>query len=371
MPEPRPELSWADDCIASVTTGLRRVPLPRPWGPDVTTIDLIEVTVTTAAGRVGHGFSWTPTIGGAAVEAMLRSDIAPRAVGSGLDPEVQWDELWWQLHEAGSAGVTTFALAGLDLALWDLRARTESASLGGLLTRLGRRPRPQVEVYGSGVNLHYPLEDLLEQARRWVGLGYDAVKMKVGGPDLAVDVDRVAAVRDVIGPDRRLMIDANQRWDLRRALAAASALERFQPAWLEEPLLSDDLAAHVELRRETAIPIAVGESIHSVWRFREWLDAGAADILQPNVIRVGGITPFLRIADEATTRGATVHPHLLPELSGQLAPFLPEGSLVEAVDGAMFAELGILAGPGPIDIQGPTLTTTDRPGLGLDLRSTR
>jgi len=206
---------------------------------------------------------------------------------------VVWDRLWAHLREAGAGGVTTIALAGVDLALWDLHCGERS-----LADVLGRR-RAAVPVYGSGVNRHYTLEELVAQARRWKAAGYPAVKIKVGLPDLREDVERVAAVREVIGPDVALMVDANQRWDLLRARRAIEALAPYGLHWVEEPLPADDVAAHVELRRSVDVPIAVGENVHTGYGFRDLLAAGACDVVQPNVVRVGGITPFLRIAELA------------------------------------------------------------------------
>jgi L-alanine-DL-glutamate epimerase-like enolase superfamily enzyme len=208
------------------------------------------------------------------------------------------------------------------------------------------------------------------QAERWVAAGFHAVKVKVGGPDLAEDVRRVAAVRDVIGPDRGLMLDANQRWDLDQAVGSFRALAPFGPAWIEEPLRADDLASHVRLREATAalgIPIALGENLYTRYRFAEFIDAGAVDVIQPNVVRVGGITPFLRIAGLADDRGVTLAPHLLPDLSTQLALALARETVVEAVEDATFADLGILAGPSPITIEAGVARGTGQIGLGVAL----
>jgi L-alanine-DL-glutamate epimerase-like enolase superfamily enzyme len=347
--------------IAALTTRALRVPLSRPWGPDVPDLGVIGVLVTDDDGGVGRGFSWTPSIGATAVRAMLDDDIAPFVIGRAADPD-GWDDVWRHLHEAGGGGVTTIALAGLDTALWDLRARRAGT---GLTELLGRR-HDRLPVYGSGVNLHYPLAELEAQVRRWVDGGMTAVKIKVGRPDLAEDVERVAAVRAILGPDRALMIDANQRWDLDAAVRGAEALAPFAPAWLEEPLRADDLAGHVALRQRTAVPIALGENLHTAHRFREYLDAGAADVLQPNVVRVGGITPFLRIARLVQERGGRLAPHLLPELSAQLAFALPEATWVEDVEDARFEQLGVLAEPTGLRFADGMVE--GGPALGLGLR---
>lgn len=354
--------------LQSFDAHLLRVPLTRPWAADVTAVSVIATHAVRADGVHGWGFSWTPQIGAEAVHAMLRHDIAPAAVGGPSDPDLVWDARWRHLHEAGGAGITTIALAGLDLALWDAAARAADTSVSGLLGRA----RDEVAVYGSGVNLHYSLDELVAQVERWVASGFRAVKVKVGRPDLAEDLERIAAVRAVLGPDRALMIDANQRWDLDTATRAMTALERFAPAWIEEPLRAEDLPGHAELARRIATPIAVGENLHTAQRFREYVDAGAAHVLQPNVVRVGGITPLRRIAALAVESGTPLHPHLLPELSGQLALTLPAAGgvapLVEDVEDAGFADLGALSDPSPVQITEGVLR--ERAHLGLGLRFT-
>lgn len=356
--------------IAALDARLVRVPLTRPWAADVTSVGVIATHVVRSDGSEGWGFSWTPQIGAEAVLALLQHDIAPAAIGRPGEPGESWRPLWEHLHEAGGGGLTTIALAGLDLALWDAAARAAGRSISGFL---GRR-REAVRAYGSGVNLHYPLEELVAQTRRWVDAGFDAVKVKVGKPDVAEDLDRMQAVREVLGPDRALMIDANQRWELDQATRTLEVLAAVSPAWIEEPLRADDLHGHAELARRLAAtsrtPIAVGENLHNVFRFDDFLRTGAAQIVQPNIVRVGGITPFLGIAAIAAVHGAAVHPHLLPELSGQLALTLGVGDgasepMVEDVEDAGFGELGALAGPSPVAIADGFLTEQPHAGLGI------
>ncbi|MDP9846357.1 mandelate racemase/muconate lactonizing enzyme family protein [Streptosporangium lutulentum] len=345
--------------ITALTTTLRTVALPRPWGADVPANHVITVELTLADGRRGTGFSWTPQIGARAVQALLDNEIRQAVVGLEPHPEVVWDLLWRHLREAGGGGLTTIAMAGVDLALWDLRC-----GAAGLVETLGRR-RDSVPVYGSGVNLHYSLEELVAQARRWRAAGHPAVKIKVGRDALSEDVARVAAVREVIGPDTLLMVDANQRWDLPRARRAIAALAEYGLHWVEEPLPADDVTGQARLRDAVDIPIAVGESAYSIYDFRDLLIAGACDILQPNVVRVGGITPFLRIVELARTFGVPVYPHLLPEISGQLALSLPLPCMAEEVEDASFAALGLIAEPYPVAVDKCELRAGDHSGLGL------
>ena len=349
--------------VTDLTVDHLEVPLRRPWGPDVTVVHVLATRVTTSDGSSGTGFTWTPTIGATSVHAMLVDHVRPFALGRPADT-TWWTQAWEHLHEAGGSGVTTLALAGLDLALWDLRGRAAGSSVTDLL---GRR-RDSQPTYGSGVNLHYSDAELLDQVRRWIDAGHAGVKVKVGRPDLAEDLRRVAAVRDLLGDDRALMLDANQRWDLDRAGAALPALAEFGPDWFEEPLRAEDTAGLVELRRRTGARLAVGENVHTWYRFRDLVDAGAADVLQPNVVRVGGITPFLRIAGLVRSAGLELAPHLLPELSGQLALTFPERTWVEDVEDAGFEGLGVLVNPSGGSCARGEFRGGTRPGLGLDFR---
>ena len=343
--------------IKDLRSTLHRVPMTRPWGPDMTHIHLIVTELTTDGGRTGTGFSWAPWVGGRAVHTLLESDIRDAAIGLPAHPDVVFDRLWWHLREAGRGGLTTIALAAVDLALWDLSAE-------GLVDAVGRR-RDAVPVYGSGVNRHYSLDELVAQARRWAERGLPAVKIKVGLPELSDDVRRVAAVREVIGPDVLLMVDANQLWDLPGALRAVDALRPYGLHWVEEPLPAADVTAYARLRESAGVPIALGENTYTTYEFRDLLTAGACDIVQPNVVRVGGITAFLRIAELARTFDVPVFPHLLPEISGQLACCLPAPALVEDVEDASFAALGLLAEPYPVRIEDGLLRTGEHAGHGI------
>jgi L-alanine-DL-glutamate epimerase-like enolase superfamily enzyme len=351
------------NAIAAIRVEHLTADLPRPWVPSAPRMHFISVSVRDDDGAEGWGLSWTPTIGAGAITSLLNDDIRDFAMGEPSDAESLWPRLWAHLHEAGSGGITTIAMAGLDTALWDLRLRRAGH---GLVEHLGRQ-QETLPVYGSGVNLHYNETELAAQVERWVARGCTAVKIKVGREHLSEDVARVALVRDILGPDRELMLDANQRWHLGQAVEAVSALSRFRPAWIEEPLRSDDLKGYRALSSLIDTPIALGENLHTEHRFLEAIDAGAA-IVQPNVVRVGGITPFLRIAALADEHGVDVAPHLLPDLSAQLAATRVAATWVEDVEDAGFDRLGILAEPSPVRITGALARVVSTTGLGVRLR---
>ena len=350
----RPEL------IESVSARLFRLPMPRPWGPDVLHQYLIVTELTTDSGASGTGFSWAVQAGARAIAAMVTADCAPRVTGRPAVPEAVWDHLAWALREAGG-GITTLAMAAIDIALWDLRGRAAGLGLPDLLGR----QRDEVPVYASGVNRHLSRDELIERTRAQVADGHTRFKIKVGLPDLAEDLARVAAVREVIGPGRLLMVDANQLWDLPAARRAARALAGYDIFWLEEPLAAEDFGGYADLRASAGIPLAAGESLYTEAQFRELLTRRAVDFVQPNVCRVGGITPFLRIARLARQFSIPVMPHLLPDISGPLALALPLPPFVEDIDQGSFAALGALARPSGVEIAGGTLRAAPAPGHGL------
>jgi L-alanine-DL-glutamate epimerase-like enolase superfamily enzyme len=347
--------------VTAVTSSLYRLPMPVPWGPDVSCQYLITSTVHASDGQSGQGFSWAVQAGAQAVLAMVEADCGRFATGGPVAPAAAWDRMWWRLREAGG-GVTTLAMAAVDIGLWDMQAKSAGLSLTDLIGR----QRDQVPVYASGVNRHLSLDELTEQVTRWVEAGHTRVKIKVGLPSLDEDIERVAAVRRIIGPSRLLMLDANQLWDLPAARRAASKLAAFDILWLEEPLPAEDTPAYARLRASTSIPLAAGESLYTEAQFRDMLLAGAVDYLQPNVCRVGGITPFLRIARLARMFDVPVMPHLLPDISGQLAMCLPLAGMVEDIDTGSLAALGALARPSGVVVTGDSLQAQTPPGHGLD-----
>jgi L-alanine-DL-glutamate epimerase-like enolase superfamily enzyme len=347
--------------LARITSRAYRLRMPVPWGPGREHQHVIVCHVQADDGSTGTGFSWTVDAGAQAVRAMLDADCRPAAEGGPADPELAWDRLRWHLREAGS-GITTLAMAAVDIGLWDLRARAAGVSLAVLL---GQR-RDEVPVYASGVNRHLPLDELAEQVSRWVAAGHSRFKVKVGLPSLAEDIERVAAVRRIIGPGGTLMVDANQLWDLPAARRAARALASFDIFWLEEPLPAEDTRGYAQLRRSIDIPVAAGENLYTQAQFLDLMLAGGCDFIQPNVCRVGGITPFLRIARLAEAFSIPVMPHLLPDISGQLALCLPLPAMVEDIDQGSFAALGALRQPGGVVVTGGSLRAAPGPGHGLD-----
>jgi L-alanine-DL-glutamate epimerase-like enolase superfamily enzyme len=345
--------------IVDIDVNLFRVPLPLPWGPAVRYNYLVTCRLTDSEGQAGIGFTWTPHVGACAIVALLLHDCREAIEGGPTHPAVVWPRLWKALHEAGGGGITTLGMAAIDTALWDLMLRRHRLTLGQYLGA----QREVVSSYGSGINYDDDLDTLASQTRRWVDAGYEGVKIKVGHPSLEDDVERCRLVREIIGPGRRLMIDANQRWNLDQATRAIDRLVEFDLHWVEEPLRADDIEGYQRLRRRVDVALALGENQRTIYEFRRLLTLGACDIIQPNLARVGGITPFLQISALGHALGARVCPHHLPEISRQLALCLPEQEMIEDIDQSSFVALGMLK---PAAIESDAASRTGEMGLGLE-----
>jgi len=336
-------INRVDNCSVSSY----RVPLLDEWGDQTHKVDgleLVLVDIVSSDGNRGTGFSYTVGVGGKAIEALLTNYIVPRLEGVDAVPRQLWHHLWLDMHDNGGGGITTMAIAAVDIALWDLWARSLERSLVDLIGRF----REKVPAYGSGINLNRSTEALQAQAAKWLEDGYKAIKVKVGKPDPEEDLARLMAVREVVG-QTPLMIDANQGWDRTKAHLALKVLEAADPYWVEEPLLADDVDGHVDLRHRTRTPLAVGENLYTRYQFNQYLSGGGCDFLQPDVVRVGGITPFMEIANLAHVWNIPVAPHFLRELTGQLLCCIPNGLWLEDVHGGSFSELGILTEPLPVE----------------------
>lgn len=348
--------------ITSAEARCYRVPLPKPWGSathSITHHELIITRVQADAKREGVGWSYTVGSGGTAVLALLADDLLPRL--EGRDPsavERIWHDLWRATHDAGG-GITRLALASLDIALWDLNAKAAGRPLCAMLGG----SRAAAPAYGSGVNLHLPLPDLLAQVERWQGRGHSAFKIKVGHDDPAQDIERVRAVRAKIGPRARLMVDANQKWTAAEAVQRVRLLEPFDPFWIEEPVIADDVAGNAWVKSHVRPPVALGENVPSTYQFAEYLRQAAVDIAQPDVARVGGITEWMKIAHLAHAFNRPVSAHLVIEISAHLHCAIPNALLLEDVDDGSLTDLGVLRQP--IRAERGTFTPPDAPGHGV------
>jgi L-alanine-DL-glutamate epimerase-like enolase superfamily enzyme len=332
--------------IESVSSRLYRLPPTVRWEDSTHHVSALEYVVTdveTDSGLAGTGISYTTGVGGTAIVALV-DDYCARML-AGEDPLAigrHWETLGKQLRRSGT-GLAQLALSAVDTALWDLAGKEAGMPLHRLLG--GRRDA--VPAYGSGIDLFLDEDALLAHVEELLVFGFDWIKIKVGKEDPAEDAARVAAVRRLIGPRRRLCVDANQAWELPDAVRRASALAGAGAdlAWLEEPLHPEDVDGHASLRARTPLPIAIGESVYTDSGFLAYLRAGAVDVVQPDLCRVGGFTGFVRIAHLAAAHHLPVAPHYVAELTLAALCAIPNGLVLEWVRGGTLGELGVLAEP--------------------------
>lgn len=306
--------------------------------PKVKRVDAIQSFVTQETpilrlrcsdGSEGVGYSYTIGSGGSSVLALLRDHLLPRLMGQEADAiEAIWRDLTFHTHATTVGAITSLALAAIDTALWDRRGR-----VAGLpLWQLAGGAQNSVPIYTTeGGWLHLPDDALVEQTLAAQQAGFSGAKFKVGQPHISADVRRAQALREALGAGFELMVDANQAFTRGEARRRVHALAPFQLAWLEEPLPADDLAGHAELCRTSPVPIAVGESMYSVGQFGDYVRASACDIVQVDVARIGGITPWLKVAHLAECANLAVCPHFLMELHVSLAAAVPNALWVEYI----------------------------------------
>ena len=297
--------------------------------------------------------------GGAAILALIEHDLTPLLLGADARRiDALWRDMWQRTLYVGRGGIAAFAIAAVDIALWDLRGRALEEPLWRLLGGAAER----VPAYVGGIDLLLPLDQLLEQTREALDDGFGAIKMKVGRDHLAEDVERVAAMRELMGPEAALMVDANMRWTVAQAISAAHALAPFGVYWLEEPIAPDDYAGHRRVATEGSVPVAAGESLRSVGEFAHLIGAGGVAFPEPDVSNVGGISAWMRVARLAEAHHLPVTSHGVHELHVHLLAAVPNASYLE-VHG--FATERFVRQPPRFDA-GACLPP-DRPGHGVEL----
>lgn len=315
------------------------------------------VRIRMADGGEGTGYSYTIGTGGSSVIALLKDHLAPRLIGR--DPsrvEQIWRELLFATHATSVGAITSLALAAIDTALWDWRCRRD----GQPLWRAAGGAQSSVPVYTTeGGWLHLSPDELVRQSVEAQAQGFKGAKLKVGKPRLAEDLARLRAVREAVGDGFEIMVDANQCFTLGEALRRAPHYAELAIGWFEEPLPADDLEGHRRLAAQATLPIAVGESLYSPGQFGDYVRAQACHIVQVDVARVGGITPWLKVAHLAECCNLGVAPHFLMELHVSLTTAVPNGAWLEYIP-----QLDAVAAS-RVQIADGRAVPPETPGLGI------
>ncbi len=350
------------NAIASIESGFYRVPLPETLTDSMHGVmrdfELNTVRVRDGDGAEGVGYTYTVGRNGAAIAATLQHDMADVLQGADADRiEAAWQQLWWALHYGGRGGPTILALSAVDMALWDLKAKRAGAALWSLLG--GHDPR--VRCYAGGIDLQLPLDELLAQTEGNIGRGFRAIKMKVGRPRLSEDVERVKAMRDLLGPDTPLMVDANMCWTVDEAIRAARRFRDYDVVWLEEPIIPDDVAGHRRVMRDGGVPVAAGENLRTLWDFRDLIASGGVSYPEPDVTNCGGVSTFMKIARLAEAFNLPVTSHGAHDITVQLLAACPNASYLEAHGFGLDQYI-----TEPLQIEDGFAVAPDRPGHGVE-----
>jgi L-alanine-DL-glutamate epimerase-like enolase superfamily enzyme len=292
----------------------QETPLVRVWDSD---------------GACGTGYAYTIGTGGSSVVALLRDHLGPFVVGKDAAAvEALWTGMLFHTHATAVGAITALAMAAVDTALWDLKCRKANQPLH----TMAGGAKASIPVYTTeGGWLHHTPEKLVAETLEAKANGFKGAKIKVGKATGHEDIRRLEAVRTAVGDGFALMVDANQRFTSAEALRRAKLFETIDLDWFEEPLPADDIDGHARLQAGTSLPIAVGESLYSTTHFAEYLKRNACGIVQADVARIGGITPWLKVAHLAECHNVAIAPHFLMELHVGLVCAVPNSLWLEYI----------------------------------------
>jgi len=346
--------------VTRIESFILGIPTTRPIALAYPEHRLVVARITTDGGVSGIGYTLLFGGGGAeAVQVYLETRLKPLVLGQ--DP-LFVGRLWEQMFRSDRGikrqGIAAYAIAALDIGLWDIAGKVADLPLYKLWGAVNER----IPAYGSGGWPAYSIEDVIAEAQRYAAMGCRYYKMKIHDPDPRVNRRRVEAVRRALGDGVRLMVDVNQRLDVLGNIRQAQLLQDLDLVWYEEPVLADDAAACAEVARAIRIPVATGENNYTRFEFRDLIERGAARYLMPDVCRANGFSETLRIGQLAAAHQVLVSPHVVHELSLHVVGALANGFLVELIDWTppdLFAEMP--------RCEDGHFRVSDRPGHGVAL----
>ena len=345
--------------LESIQVRVVSVPLNRPLIAKIGQLEdwpLILIDIYTKEGIIGRSYLEPYRL--RSIPAIVHSieDIADMFKGKPLAPLDVYGESMRSLHLVGREGITLIALSGIDMAIWDALSKAANMPLA---TLLGGSPGP-VRAYNSNGLWLKPLEELGDEAAALVSEGnYSAIKMRLGRASIKDDVKALANVREAVGDDVHIMSDFNQGMAFGEALLRLHALDDQGLYWFEEPIVYDNLEACAQITREIKTPIQIGENIYGPREFYKAVVARAADLYMPDLMRIGGVTGWMRAASIAGAAGLPLSSHLYPEVSAHLMRASESADWIESRDWG----LPLIAEP--FDIKDGNIIVPDRPGNGI------
>jgi L-alanine-DL-glutamate epimerase-like enolase superfamily enzyme len=324
------------------------------------------VRVTSAKGTEGYGFCYGGSHTGHLVTIAVRDLLRRHVVGKEYqDTEPIWNSMYRDSVLHGRRGSVLRAMSAIDNAIWDLKAKEAGLPLYQLL---GATPQETVPAYASG---GYYLKgktvgDLADEMRRYVSMGFPAVKIKVGLLSAEEDTERVKACREAIGPDIELFLDVNNAWrDTATAIKVIKMFEEYNPGWIEEPVMPDEVKMSAEIAAAISTPVATGEIEATHWGFERLIDYRAASIFQPDAAVCGGITEFVKIVNLAAASKIPVSPHWFADLHVHMVAATPNAIWVEFfTDSTILNFMKLLKQS--VQVRDGKLLLPQEPGMGIE-----
>lgn len=356
------------DKIAAVDVFLVETPVKGNFADStrkVETIGFVVVQMKTTEGRTGLGITYHE-VGGEAIRECINVDLGPRLIGkSPLATEALYDDFFQYMRGVGRKGMTFCAYSALDIAMWDLKGQM----FGLPLYKLLGGTRNVVPMYASGGWTSYSIDELVDEAKRMVAQGYKKIKLKIGvqgGKNPNEDARRMRAVRDAIGPDIEIMLDANNAWTAATAVRFANKIRDLDIYFLEEPVFADDIPGLVRFKQGTDTPVGTGEHEYTRYGVRDLILAGAVDVVQADVARCGGYTESLKIISLIQAWNLGYAPHGMEHMHMHLVAAHSCGLMLEKL--FMFEEVVNNLFDNPPTPKNGNLEIPDIPGLGVTVR---